>query len=182
MQKRTNLVILAISLLVAFSLGFGIGKSTSPEPKVIESQLASDLEGKLESKAEKGLIIFLDIAYDEKRVRTSLSGEVAKTEGNILTVKVANYYQGGKFFDYLDEPDYYEKRVKVEKDTEIVKLIRKEIPETPLSPEEMGFPFEEEKASPSELKEGIRVFVGAEAEFDLAETEEISAKKIEIRE
>lgn len=99
-----------------------------------------------------------------------------------LTVKPKIDKRVGNFLDYLNEPDYYKKRVKVEKGTEIVKLIPKEMPGTPPSPEEMLFPFKEEKASLSELKEGMRVFVEAKSGFDLAKTEEIPAKKIEIRE
>ena len=181
MQKKTNLIISIIGLLVAFGLGFGIGKSTSPGLKMTESQFLSDLEGKLESKTEKGLL-FLDPSYGEKIVRTSLSGEVIKREENTFTVKVANRYQGGKLFDYLNEPDYYQKTVKLEKDTEIVKLIFKETQETSLSLEDIPFPFEEKEASFLELKEGTKVFVEAKSEFDLAKTEEIPARRIEIRE
>jgi len=185
MQNRTNLIILIIGLLIAFGLGFGIGKSTPlelPESKMSEDQLILDLEGKLESKMEKSLI-FLGVAYDdEKTIRASLNGEVIKIEGSTLIVKVANSYQGGKFFEYLDEPDYYQKRVKAEGDTEIVKLISIP-PEELLSPSEETFsPFEEEGASFSELKEGMKVSVEAKSEFDLADTDEIFAKRIEIHE
>lgn len=182
MQKRTNLIILVICLLIAFGLGFGIGKSISLESKISENQLISDLEGKLESKIKKGLISFLEISYGEKRARTSLSGEVIKIEGNILTVKVPNHYRGGKFFDYLSEPDYYQKRIKTGQDTEIVKLTIKEISEIPSFPEETFMPFEEKEASLSDLKEGMKVFIEAESEFDLAGAKEILAKRIEIRE
>lgn len=181
MQKINNIIVLLIVFLVALGLGFIVGKSTSSEPKLSEAQLISDLEGKLESKIEKGLINF-SVFYGEKMPLTLLSGEATEVKANTFVLTFANHYQGGKFFEYLNEPDYYQKRIKAGEDTEIVKLIPKDLSEVVFSPEEMTLPFDKEKASFSEIKEGTKVLIEAESGFNLVSTDEIVAKRIQIQE
>ena len=90
--------ILIIGLLIVFGLGIGIGKDITPSvsPEEIENQVRADLEQKLNSKTEKGLVFFgFSLSGEEKTAKISLRGKIIKIQGNSLSMEVSNRYEGG---------------------------------------------------------------------------------------
>ena len=181
-KKIISLVLIGIA--IAFLTGFSLAKSLAPDLALVKESIVDDLRQKLDSKIEKGLIPMF-VAFTEEIALTSSSGELVKIEENILEVKVENSYRGQDLLDYLNQPDFYLKKVKIDKETKIVQRELKEseqlMKETKEArPESPPEPFVETEISVKDLKEGMSVSVEAKSEFKLEEEKVIEAAKIVV--
>ena len=174
---------------MAFLTGFLVAKTASPDLVVVKKSVVDELRQKLDSKIEKDLIPVFGI-FPERAVLISLSGELVKVDAqnNLLEVRVKNNYQGGDFFDYLNQPDSYWKKVKVDEETKILARKEKEREEFIKEIEEYQgerfppMPYLETETSFENLKEGQDIYVESEIEFKLEENQEIKAKVIRVEE
>lgn len=200
MQK--NIIVLVAVALIALVVGYGIAAVSAPKvdvealKKEISQKTINSLQQKLNSKIQKGLIPFPGLMEEFSAKRTFISGELTAVDAknNVIKVKVANPYRGGSLFDYLDEPDYYVKTVKIDKETAVVKRemktpeqLEKERKGTPKEAMEEGMPYpyivppyQETEIAIKDLKQGLTVSVESETEFELKSPKTITAKKIMV--
>lgn len=192
-MKRKIIFFLSIliSIGIGFSIGFFVAKSLSPNIETLKKSIVNELRQKLNSKIEKNLLVpMFGFRFPSQKITTkAFSGEITKIEGDIVEVKVRNVYSGGDLFEFLDEPEFYIKKVKIEKDTKIVERELKETKEVKKETTAMKeksfqrpFPvfesFVEKEISKEELKEGTLIAIEAKSEFKLEEDKTIEAEKI----
>lgn len=198
-----NAILFVTGAIVVFFVGYFVGKNLVPVVDVekvaqeAKREMLNDFRQKLNSKIEEGLLPtfarYREIARGGEISLTSFTGEVLAIDiqNNALKVKVANRYEEGDFFNYLNEPNYYIKTVKIGEATKIVKQENKdrgeylkEMEEYKKSGEEGSAPepYIETELSRENLKEGQKVTVDAELEFKLEENKAIQAKKIIVGE
>jgi len=182
MNKKIKIILLIG--IVGFLCGFLVAKSLTPDLAQVKKSIVDDLRQKLNSRIEKGLIPFF--GFPEEVALTSLSGELVKIEENILEVKVRNDFLGGDLFDYLNQPDFYLKKVKVDEATKIVERKGKEMEQLRKEMEELKggalplTPYTETEISREDLKEGVSVSVEAKTEFRLEEDKVIEAETVAV--
>ena len=131
-----------------------------------------DFQKKFQEKADSGALP--PMAMGLMPTTNSLWGKIVKVDSNSLALKIVTSYQGSNFADYvLNQPSFYEIKVVVDKDTQIVQIL-------PPKPEEMmaGKPAKEEKLALTDLKEGTYVTVELAGMIDIAKTQEVKAVKI----
>lgn len=197
-----NLILIAVGLVAALLIGISIGviiSVDSTEVSDTKAKIISDLRQKMISKSEKRLLpfIFTTDFQQSSRLKNFLEGELVKidTQGNKIEVRVDNRYEGGEFFGYLEEPDFYIKTVSIGDETKIIRKERKN--EQDFRRETEAYlkgikekksgemitppaPFIEKAVSIEDLKIGSKVSVQSETGFNLKENKEITAEKIEI--
>lgn len=195
-----NLILIFVGAIIIFLGGYFAGKSSVPTVDInlvkqeAKQNLLDSLRQRLNSKTGKGLLPMFARYRETDREReetgfASLTGKMSAVdaENNILEVKVANWYKGGDFFDYLNEPDYYIKTVKIGNNTKIVKQkgkdrgkYIKEMEEYKKSGEKGSAPepYIETPLLLEDLEKGQEVIIETELEFKLEENKVLQAKKI----
>ena len=182
--------LLAGGVIIFFS-GFFLGRfslSLADGEKIREATL-NELREKLALKTKDDLISGRFWGEPRESLLDSLEGEIVSIDRgrSIVKIKVANPYRGGDFFDYLNEPNYYLKEVKIEETTEILERKRKD---REVYRQEREKAEREGKEPPSryietplifkDLKEGEEVEVETGLTFQLREDKVIPAKRIVI--
>jgi len=167
------ILVLVVVLVAAAVIGLDAIK-WSPSKLVCPSSQSflDDFQKKFQEKADSGALP--PMAMGLMPTANSLRGKIVKVDSNSLTLKIVNSYQGGNFADYvLNQPNFYEIKVVVDKDTQIVQTF-------PPIPEEVmaGKMPREEKIALTDLKEGTYVTVELAGMIDIAKTKEVKAVKI----
>jgi len=163
--------------IVIFSAGFCFGRVSTPSvnsffPSAdsVKQQILAEIDQKFTEKAGNLLLPIGNVSQQ----RTTLGGTVVGIDygKKIMEVKVPNRYTGGSITEYLYEPNYYIKRIKVLDSTILVKSIfniSKGFPEIT----EISISFED-------IKKGQTVYVESTEPFTLSEDKQIIAKSIRI--
>jgi len=130
--KNNQIIILggsAVAIILIFLLGIAIGaKSRGTYQSPSNNQIIADLQQKLDSKAQKGLIPIMigRGSAANSQLKNNLTGQIETAAGNILAIRFDNRYDSGNIFAYLDEPDYFVKKFRINKDTKIIAKQRKD--------------------------------------------------------
>ena len=198
--KIKNVISLLIGAIIIFLAGCFFGKSLVPVVDVgkvkleVKQEMLNGFRQKLNSKIEEDLLpMFVRLRERGEMPLTSLTGKISvvNVQNNTLKVKVSNLYEAGDFFDYLNEPNYYIKTVRVDEETKIVEQESRDRGEYIKEMEEYARkgrvgpapePYIETELSIEDLEEGWEVTIDTESEFKLEEEKVIQAKKIIIRE
>jgi len=169
------ILVLVVVLVVAAVIGLVAVKWSPSKLLCLSSQsFLDDFQKKFQEKADSGALP--PMAMGLIPTTNSLWGKIVKVDSNSLTLKILNSYKGGNFADYvLNQPSFYEIKVGVDKDTQIVQTL-------PPKPEEMmaGKMPQEEKMALADLKEGKYITVDLAETIDIAKTQEVTAVKIRL--
>ena len=186
-MNKKNLHVLIIIILAIIFIGLGIifGKNSHVFENESPEQTVVNLKQKFNLKVKENLIPFVVMAEGEK---TILNGQIDSLQKEAIDVKIKNVYKGGDFFDYLNEPNFYIKTIKISEETEIIRQEMKDSEEFQDEIEEYNkdqtgpspFPFKEILMSLEELQKDMEVSIGTVLPINLGENETINAQKIVV--
>ena len=206
--KKSSNPALAVMMLVVFLLGNIVGANIVSKngsiygkdgEKKTRERIVAELDQKLKDKAQKNLIpISASTLSLTEKAQLYLHGEASGIDQDkkILDIKVENRYNIGSLISYLDEPDFYVKKVIVNDATKIIEKKRKstEQYQSEINEYREGMKkMEEGKMLPTppsvyieteislkDVQNNSRLYIEAEKDFSLKNDNNIIAKKIEV--
>lgn len=179
MLNKSSWLKIIIGVVVVLVLGAAIGFLASKKLSgsficPSNQSFLDEFQKKFQEKADSGAVP--PMAMGLMSTTNSLWGKIVKVDSNSLTLKITNGYRGDNFADYvLNQPSFYEIKVGIDEDTQIVQTL-------PPKPEEMvaGKLAQEEKMELTDLKEGAYITVELAGMIDIAQTKEVNAVKIRL--